>query len=340
MAKNKSALVLTTTKEQIERIIQLKTRNKRMTIKTIAERLNIDKKQVKLVLQSEKNHSNQSQSPPPSSARLPLFQSFSLEPTDEHLSCDHDNDVFPEMGSNDDTSLSLTQKKDSSSGDHNYSLQDVDENIEWDKSEHPEPVFNVPTDEENISDNDYDEEEQSVTNGVNYDFEKNEQEEQEPFQFDSTEHQPISAEMNSYIQTSLQYLAYVHDLENSNRRLSHAIVTRDETNKQLNEELAAERQKATQLNDELIEANQRSKEALARAVNERQETEKELAEALKEKHQMKKSYAVLQASQNDSKNQCDACQKKLVFTVGKMVVCRSCSDEIKSQFSVYGKPAN
>lgn len=111
-------------------------------------------------------------------------------------------------------------------------------------------------------------------------------------------------------------------------------------NTRLNNDLIAMNRENTRLNNDLNAANQRYQDAFASVIKEKEQSENKLADAMAQKQQLIKQKAIVEASQNENNNQCVACQKKLVFTIGKMVVCRSCSDELKSQFTVNGKPAN
>lgn len=145
-------------------------------------------------------------------------------------------------------------------------------------------------------------------------------------------------------------MVHVRNLESSFLRLGDSVQAKNEliknkhsdlmdavrTMRRLKKKLKTAEARENKLKDDLSATNIR----LTIATKENHQIEIKLTNALEENQRLKKEYAVLQASQNENKNQCGACQKKLVFTVGNMIVCRSCSDEIKLQFSFHGKPGN
>lgn len=312
MAKTKSALVPTCSAEKIQQIIQLKTQKKRMTIKTIAEKCNVAKEQVKLVLKNEKIQSNQTRSPPPST---------SLALKDPFLSClkhgDDSHESFP-SSFNGGTPLSSPRTLEDEESTENFNS--------YDNSIVDEEFGSGAFDLEDVSDNS--EAEQSYTGGGGG----------EDFQQEEV-HLPTfvqqdSLETSSHIQNTIQFLNYVRHLERTDLQKMNLIMAGNKINKELNDELNAEKETTKQLTEDLAAANRRSAEAFVLVKQEKKQIENQLAEAITEKNRYKKENAVLQAAQNDNNNQCNGCLKKLVFTVGKMVVCRTCCDEMKSQCSV------
>lgn len=141
-------------------------------------------------------------------------------------------------------------------------------------------------------------------------------------------------------------MVYVRNLENSFLRLGNSVQAKNELIKNKHSDLMGAVRMMKQLEIKLTTAEAREKkleEDLSAsnirstiATEDNHQIQIKLTNALEENQRLKKEYAVLQASQNENKNQCGACQKKLVFTVGNMIVCRSCSDEIKLQFSFHG----
>lgn len=124
-----------------------------------------------------------------------------------------------------------------------------------------------------------------------------------------------SMETNDFVNSSSNFIIYVRNLETYYRQFINSITQKNQEIRNIHSDLLAKVEKNKQL-------------------------ELELKAAMDENHILKKKNAVLQASQNDDKNQCGACNKKLVFTVGQMIVCRTCSDEIRGQLTVQAEPNN
>lgn len=374
MAKNKSLAQITLSAERIESIIQLKTRNKRMAIKAIAEKLNIDRTQVSLVLKNKNTQLKRIQSLAPST-QLPEEETL-LSLTHQQANSGQTDFMQMEMHLNGVTPLSPTDDQYSSNGSYtsedkqNQSIKNIDlldDHFDADTkhggdndSTSMEIKFNgvttLPPTHKQYSSNGL-EDAQSLGGGGD-DFEEKEQftpkqtqavsseiseysskrsedaqsqgggrddfEEMEQFTPEQTE--PDSFEISEYIDSSIHFIGYVRKLHSQNEFLMNTVAALNVEN--------------TRLNNDLNAANQRYQVAFASVIKEKEQLENKLADAMAQKQQLIKQKAIVEASQNENNNQCVACQKKLVFTVGKMVVCRSCSDELKSQFTVNNTPAN
>lgn len=279
MGKVNRVKAITLSNTIVEEIIKTILKNKRITMKRMAEKFNVDRRQVKLVIDRENKKKNQLQ--PPFTQISVSECGYNISDSDQHK---------PEM--DDGQSNERNSKGDGGSSDYE---QDDEYEMVDDQS-----VLSVDGVSENNFDHEHHDQDEETENGCNNGCNGNDGGE-------ATTGFRDSMQTSDFVNNTSNFIMYVRNLENFHRQFVNSSLT------EKNEEIR-------NINNYLI-AN----------VEKNKQLEVELKEAMDENQILKKKDAVLQASQNDNKNQCGACNKKLVFTVGKMIVCRTCSDEIRGQ---------
>lgn len=273
MVKVNREKVITLSNTIVEEIIKTKLKNKRTTMKKMAEEFNVDRRQVKLVIERE-NKRNQLK---PSFTQISVSKfEYNVSDSDQHK---------PKM----DDGQSNERNSEGNGGS-----SDVVKDREYEIVD-GQSVLRAYGDSEDNHDSEHDQDEETEDG-----FNDNGGEATTVF--------PDSMQTGDFINNASNFITYVRKLETANRQLVNGITEK-------NEEIR-------NIYNDLIEKIEKNKQL---------EVENQI---------LKKKNAVLEASQNDNKNQCSACNKKLVFTVGKMIVCRTCSEEIRGQLTVQAETNN
>lgn len=282
MGKVNRVKAITLSNTIVEEIIKTKSKNKRITMKKMAEKFNVDRRQVKLVIDRE-NKRNQLQ--PPFTQIRGYSNSDSDQQDDEP---ETDDGQINERNSNGD------------GGSSDYEQDDEYEMV------NDQSVFNDDGGSKDNLDYEHHDQDEETEDGCNNGCNGNNGGE-------ATTGFRDSMQTSDFVNNTSNFIIYVRNLENFHRQFVNSITEKNEEIRNIYNDLIANVEKNKQL-------------------------EVELKEAMDENQILKKKNAVLQASQNGNKNQCGACNRKLVFTVCKMIVCRTCSDEIRGQLTVQAEP--